>query len=142
MDAGSGSGSGSGVVDVVGAAVWGLVRSVQNEHPGRVVLVDGEPGAELSVLVSGAVVSGEGQVAVRDGVWWVPRLVRAGVEAGAGSGANAGSGSGANAGSRSGADAGSDAGSGSGSGSVFGSGVVLVSGGTGGLGAVVARHLV
>ncbi|MEU2970204.1 polyketide synthase dehydratase domain-containing protein, partial [Streptomyces ardesiacus] len=43
VDAGSGSGSGSGegagVVDVVGAAVWGLVRSVQNEHPGRVVLV-------------------------------------------------------------------------------------------------------
>ncbi|KOU04130.1 hypothetical protein ADK87_09055, partial [Streptomyces sp. NRRL F-4711] len=41
VDAGSGSGSGegAGVVDVVGAAVWGLVRSVQNEHPGRVVLV-------------------------------------------------------------------------------------------------------
>ncbi|WP_234328534.1 KR domain-containing protein, partial [Streptomyces sp. NRRL F-5555] len=109
---------------------------MQNEHPGRVVLVDGEPGAELSVLVSGAVVSGEGQVAVRDGVWWVPRLVRAGVEAGSGvvAGSEAGAGSG------SGADAGSDAGSGSGS--VFGSGVVLVSGGTGGLGAVVARHLV
>ncbi|WP_037826042.1 SpnB-like Rossmann fold domain-containing protein, partial [Streptomyces sp. NRRL F-5555] len=40
VDAGSGSGEGAGVVDVVGAAVWGLVRSVQNEHPGRVVLVD------------------------------------------------------------------------------------------------------
>ncbi|WP_450176586.1 type I polyketide synthase, partial [Streptomyces ardesiacus] len=135
VDAGSGSGSGegAGVVDVVGAAVWGLVRSVQNEHPGRVVLVDGEPGAELSSVWGRVVVSGEGQVAVRDGVWWVPRLVRAGVEAGSGVVA----GSGAGAGSGSGADAGSDAGSGSGSGSVFGSGVVLVSGGTGGLGAVV-----
>ncbi|MCL7370575.1 hypothetical protein, partial [Streptomyces ardesiacus] len=84
---------------------------MQNEHPGRVVLVDGEPGAELSVLVSGAVVSGEGQVAVRDGVWWVPRLVRAGVVAGSGADAEADAVSGS----------GADAGSGSGSGSVFGS---------------------
>ncbi|MGC5347062.1 SpnB-like Rossmann fold domain-containing protein, partial [Streptomyces sp. DT171] len=35
---------GEGVRDVVGAAVWGLVRSAQSENPGRIVLVDGVVG--------------------------------------------------------------------------------------------------
>ncbi|WP_245245343.1 zinc-binding dehydrogenase, partial [Streptomyces palmae] len=38
-------GSARGMVDTAGAAVWGLVRSAQLEHPGRFVLVDVE--AEL-----------------------------------------------------------------------------------------------
>ena len=31
---------GEDVTDLAGAAVWGLVRSAQTEHPGRIVLVD------------------------------------------------------------------------------------------------------
>ena len=33
---------GEDVTDLAGAAVWGLVRSAQTEHPGRVVLVDSD----------------------------------------------------------------------------------------------------
>ncbi|WP_248001495.1 type I polyketide synthase [Streptomyces sp. RPA4-5] len=75
--------------DPVQAAVWGLLRSAQTEHPGRIVLVDLDPrddgsaGLELEAalwpgLVSGAAPGGdEWQVAVRGGEVRVPRLVRA-----------------------------------------------------------------
>ena len=53
------------------AAVWGLVRSAQSEHPGRFVLVDADE------LPEGLAVGDEDQVAVRRGVVHVPRLVRA-----------------------------------------------------------------
>ena len=33
---------GEDVTDLAGAAVWGLVRSAQTEHPGRIVLVDSD----------------------------------------------------------------------------------------------------
>src|SRR5262249_28848422 len=33
--------------NLAGAAVWGLVRSAQTEHPGRIVLVDIEGGGDL-----------------------------------------------------------------------------------------------
>ncbi|WP_191253729.1 type I polyketide synthase [Amycolatopsis oliviviridis] len=56
-------------VDPVAAAVWGLVRSAQSEHPDRFLLVDAD---ELSDAVLAA---GEPQVAVRDGELRVPRLV-------------------------------------------------------------------
>ncbi|MFI0479613.1 SDR family NAD(P)-dependent oxidoreductase [Actinomadura sp. 9N215] len=56
-----------------GAAVWGLVRSVQTEEPGRVVLLDGDPSETASEI---AVAVGEPQVAIRDGVPLVPRLRR------------------------------------------------------------------
>ncbi|WP_246150758.1 type I polyketide synthase [Streptomyces qinzhouensis] len=69
--------SGEGVGDVGGAGVWGLVRSVQSEHPGRLVLVDVDVVDGVGGLVGG-VVCGEGQVAVRGGGLLVPRLVRAG----------------------------------------------------------------
>jgi acyl carrier protein len=77
-------------VDVVQAPVWGLMRSALAENPGRFVVVDLD-GADVSrgVLV-GAVAAalrvGEEQVAVREGRVWVPRLVRAAVSQGAGSG--------------------------------------------------------
>ncbi|MFJ3221718.1 polyketide synthase dehydratase domain-containing protein, partial [Kitasatospora sp. NPDC086801] len=66
--------------DVVGAAVWGLVRSAQSEEPGRFVLVDvvGAAGAVLADLVA----SGEPQALVRDGVARVGRLVRVGTGSG------------------------------------------------------------
>ncbi len=64
------------------AAVWGLVRSAQAEHPGRFVLVDAEGAATpkgrlLDDHVGPAAVAGEAQVAVRDGAILFARLVRA-----------------------------------------------------------------
>ncbi|WP_344319612.1 SDR family NAD(P)-dependent oxidoreductase, partial [Streptomyces yatensis] len=63
------------VHDLPASAVWGLVRSAQSENPGRVLLLDlDEREASLSVLAD-AVASGEPQLALRDGVGYVPRLV-------------------------------------------------------------------
>ncbi|WP_329362501.1 type I polyketide synthase [Streptomyces sp. NBC_00669] len=66
---------GEGVTDLAGAAVWGLVRAAQSEHPDRIVLVDlaGEPDDEGLAV---ALASGEPQVAMRDGLVHVPRLTR------------------------------------------------------------------
>ncbi|WP_410658221.1 SDR family NAD(P)-dependent oxidoreductase [Amycolatopsis sp. lyj-112] len=58
--------------DPVAAAVWGLVRSAQAEHPGRFVLVDAVTAADVRI----ALATGEPQVAVRDGKPFVPRLAR------------------------------------------------------------------
>ncbi len=68
---------GEGVSDLAGAAVWGLLRAVQVEHPGRVVLVDVDDHEE-PLGVGAAAGVGEGQVAVRGGELFVARLVRAG----------------------------------------------------------------
>ncbi|MFD8164103.1 SDR family NAD(P)-dependent oxidoreductase, partial [Streptomyces solisilvae] len=60
------------VTDLAGAAVWGLVRSAQSEHPGRFVLVDTDTeGAEAPL------VTGEDQLAVRGARLLAPRLERA-----------------------------------------------------------------
>ena len=67
---------GDEVQDLPGAAVWGLVRTAQSEHPGRFVLLDlddQEPTPETLRAVLG---SDEPQLAVRDGVPHLPRLVR------------------------------------------------------------------
>ncbi|WP_443045107.1 type I polyketide synthase [Streptomyces sp. Go40/10] len=107
-------GGDAGVVDPVAAAVWGLVRSAQAESPGRVVLLDVGMGGVVPAggVLAGVAACGESQVAVRSGGMFVPRLVRAGVERSAGR-------------------------------SVFrAGGTVLVTGGTGTLGGLVARHLV
>ena len=56
------------------AAIWGLVRSAQSEHPGRFVLVDAESDDDLTVP------AGEPQVALRGGRALVPRLRRAAVD--------------------------------------------------------------
>ncbi|MFF7077670.1 type I polyketide synthase, partial [Streptomyces lavendulae] len=65
-------------VDPAQASVWGLVRSAQSEHPGRFVLVDLADGAETlaEAPLAAAVASGEPQVAVRDGALLAPRLTR------------------------------------------------------------------
>ncbi|RCG26286.1 polyketide synthase, partial [Streptomyces reniochalinae] len=66
------------------AAVWGLVRSAQSESPGRLVLVDAEPGggpvswASIQSAVGAAVVAGESQVALRGDRVLVPRLAKTG----------------------------------------------------------------
>jgi polyketide synthase 12 len=70
--------------DVAAAAVWGLVRSAQSEHPGRFVLADldpdagaggdgGQDGPGWAVLAG----LGEPQLAVRGGRVLAPRLTRA-----------------------------------------------------------------
>uniref|UniRef100_UPI0037DA6134 SDR family NAD(P)-dependent oxidoreductase n=1 Tax=Streptomyces zaehneri TaxID=3051180 RepID=UPI0037DA6134 len=108
-----GVGGGSGVVDPVAAGVWGLVRSAQAENPGRIVLLDVAAGEPVPV---GGVLAG----VVASGEPQV--AVRSGgvfvprlVRAVAVP---------------------------SGGGVFRPGGTVLVTGGTGTLGAVVARHLV
>ncbi|WP_432025148.1 SpnB-like Rossmann fold domain-containing protein, partial [Streptomyces parvus] len=65
-------------VDLVGAAVGGLLRSVQAENPGRVVLVDVDDAVESGELLGAVSVLDEPQVAVRGGVCFVRRLARVG----------------------------------------------------------------
>ncbi|WP_374210309.1 type I polyketide synthase [Frankia sp. AgW1.1] len=84
-----------GPPDLGGAAVWGLVRSAQAEHPGRIVLVDldgaldpatnPDPGRALRASVTAlpaAVATGLGQLATRAGSVHVPRLAEAGTGVG------------------------------------------------------------
>ena len=56
--------------DLAGAAVWGLVRSAQAEHPGRIVLVDSDGSLDLEAVIG----CGEPQVVVRGGVAHQARL--------------------------------------------------------------------
>ncbi|MGN9847536.1 polyketide synthase dehydratase domain-containing protein, partial [Nonomuraea sp. H19] len=71
----TGSADGGALVE---AAVSGLVRSVQAESPGRIVLVDLDGAAEsLTALASLLGVEDEPQMAVRAGRVLVPRLARA-----------------------------------------------------------------
>ncbi len=98
------------------APVWGLLRAAQLEHPGRLLAVDvdGGGGDELSaeVLTGLLGLADEDQIAVRAGRVLVPRLRRLGSADASGGG-----------------------------GPWDRDGTVLVSGGTSGLGALVARHL-
>ncbi|MFC7589593.1 alcohol dehydrogenase catalytic domain-containing protein [Nonomuraea antimicrobica] len=67
-----------GAPDLVGAAVCGLVRSAQAEHPGRILLVDVDEASQSSqALVSVLGVQDEPQLAVREGRVLVPRLAKA-----------------------------------------------------------------
>ncbi|MCF3125652.1 SDR family NAD(P)-dependent oxidoreductase, partial [Streptomyces arenae] len=104
--------TGEDVPDLAGAAVWGLVRSAQSENPDRFVLLDLEPGADADALLPAVLACGEPQVAVRDGGAHAARLVRAETAPDA---------------------PGPD---------LDPEGTVLLTGATGGLGPVIARHLV
>ncbi|WP_367044709.1 type I polyketide synthase [Streptomyces sp. Je 1-332] len=76
------------VPDLAGTGVLGLLRSAQAEAPGRIVLVDLEhrPGATdngatalagpLAPVVASVLASGETQVAIRSEKPWLPRLQR------------------------------------------------------------------
>ncbi|MFJ4910107.1 SDR family NAD(P)-dependent oxidoreductase [Streptomyces sp. NPDC093249] len=73
------------VTDLAHAGVWGLLRSAQTENPGRIVLVDLDPATTTDPtaadtaedrLLDLAVASGEAQIAVRGGTLTVPRLTR------------------------------------------------------------------
>ncbi|MFV2110174.1 SDR family NAD(P)-dependent oxidoreductase, partial [Micromonospora sp. LOL_015] len=95
--------------DLAAAALWGLVRSAQTEHPDRFVLVDADD-ASLPVL-DAALATGEPQLVLRDGLATAPRLVAAPAVTSEATGFTPG-------------------------------GTVLITGGTGALGALFARHLV
>ena len=59
------------------AAVWGLVRSAQSEHPGRMVLIDGVRGdIDIRSGLATLLAADEPQGAVSDGKILVPRLSR------------------------------------------------------------------
>ena len=103
-----------GAAGLAGAAAWGLVRSAQAEEPGRLVLIDTDGTPESAAALPGAIASGEPQVALRAGQVLVPRLCRAA------------------AGGMPPRPVGP---------SIPWSGPVLVTGGTGTLGGIVARHL-
>ncbi|WP_258535088.1 type I polyketide synthase [Streptomyces sp. PT12] len=94
--------------DLAHAAAWGLVRSAEEEHPGRFVLVDLDADAELP---EEALRLDEPEIAVREGRIRVPRLARVPATAAHAPSWNA-------------------------------EGTVLITGGTSGLGALTARHLV
>jgi len=55
---------GEDVADLAGAAVWGLVRSAQTEHPGRIVLVDSDAPLDDTTITE-VLAAGEPQVVVR-----------------------------------------------------------------------------
>ncbi|MFH8468077.1 SDR family NAD(P)-dependent oxidoreductase, partial [Streptomyces sp. NPDC017991] len=70
---------GEDVTDLAGAAVWGLIRAAQLEHPGAIVLADvDEPvdSAALAALVPAVVATDEPELAVRAGVTYRARLAR------------------------------------------------------------------
>ncbi|WP_444542948.1 SDR family NAD(P)-dependent oxidoreductase, partial [Kitasatospora xanthocidica] len=106
--------AGEPVEDLAAAAVWGLVRTAQSEHPGRFTLVDTDGSEASDALLASAVALGEPQLALRAGTSLVPRVVRVT--------------------GRPSDEAGDPA--------LDRDGTVLITGGTGSLGALVARHLV
>ncbi|WP_433655213.1 type I polyketide synthase [Nocardia sp. CA-128927] len=106
---------GEDVANLAHAAVWGLVRSAQSEHPHRFGLldVDGQPSSHRAV--AGALRADEPQLAVRAGDTYAARLAR-----------------------WSPADSNGELTSAT----WDQAGTVLITGGTGRLGQLVARHLV
>ncbi|WP_242432745.1 SDR family NAD(P)-dependent oxidoreductase [Streptomyces sp. Root1310] len=63
------------VPDLAHAAVWGLVRSAQSEHPGRFVLVDIDERDDWQSVLGSALRRDEPQMVVRGGTVLTPRLV-------------------------------------------------------------------
>ncbi|MFD7639740.1 type I polyketide synthase [Kitasatospora sp. NPDC059795] len=103
--------TGEDVPDPAPAALWGLVRSAQTENPDRFVLLDLDTQENPPALLADALASGEPQLAIRAGAVHVARLARVPLAAAA---RTPGWG---------------------------GDGTVLITGGTGAIGAHVARHL-
>ena len=108
---------GAGVPDLANAALWGLVRSAQSENPDRFVLADLDGHEESAAALRPALGSDETQLAVRAGEVFAARLALAPAEAAEESGGLAAA-EGWNP-----------------------EGTVLVTGATGTIGRVIARHL-
>ncbi|MDT3400596.1 type I polyketide synthase, partial [Streptomyces sp. B1866] len=104
------------VTDLARASLWGLLRSAQSENPGRFLIVDTDgldvSREALAGAVAAAVAAEEPQAAVREGAVLVPRLART-------------------------APAADQAAT-----PLDPSGTVLITGGTGTVGGLLARHLV
>ncbi|MEW2527040.1 SDR family NAD(P)-dependent oxidoreductase [Streptomyces sp. NPDC047071] len=64
---------GEAPADPARAAVWGLVRSAQSEHPGRFVLLDLDAAADTQAVLA-AVAADEPQLALRGDAVLAPRL--------------------------------------------------------------------
>jgi len=106
------------VAGLADSGVWGLVRSAESENPGRITLVDiddeDSSAKALVTAITDAVATDEPQIAIRFGNVTAARLTRAKtIESAAGWQLDP-----------------------------SGSGTVLVTGGTGTLGALLCRHLV
>jgi acyl transferase domain-containing protein/acyl-CoA synthetase (AMP-forming)/AMP-acid ligase II/acyl carrier protein len=66
---------GEGVADLAGAALWGLVRTAQAEHPDQPIgLIDTDESPASRQALDAAVLSGQSQLALRDGRALIPRL--------------------------------------------------------------------
>ncbi|WP_460747571.1 type I polyketide synthase, partial [Micromonospora schwarzwaldensis] len=98
-------------VDLRSAPTWGLVRTAQLEHPDRIQLVDLDADPAGAALLAAAIGTGEPQLAVHAGQVRAPRLARV------------------------------PAGLEPRPGGVDPDGTVLITGGTGVLGRLLARHL-
>jgi acyl carrier protein len=66
--------AGEHVTSLAGAAVSGLMRSAQNEHPGQFTLLDIDDSPASLDAVARALASGEPQLALRGGEVHAPRL--------------------------------------------------------------------
>ncbi|MFJ1994587.1 SDR family NAD(P)-dependent oxidoreductase, partial [Streptomyces asiaticus] len=64
------------VTDLAGAAVRGLVRSAQSENPDRLALIDIDGHDDSRAVLPTALATGEAEVAVREGALKTPRLAR------------------------------------------------------------------
>ncbi|MGW0338131.1 polyketide synthase dehydratase domain-containing protein, partial [Streptomyces sp. NPDC003011] len=62
-------------INLTQAPLWGLVRTAQNENPGRIHLLDTDDPADTSHLAA-VIATDEPQLAVRHGQFLAPRLVR------------------------------------------------------------------
>ncbi|AKJ08823.1 hypothetical protein ABB07_01865 [Streptomyces incarnatus] len=102
---------GDPVPDLAAAAAWGLVRTAQTEHPDRFVLVDTADG---NVPLAAVLASGEPQLALRDGTLLAPCVAREAAPRESGTGPVH---------------------------PIGGHGTVVITGGTGGIGTLLARHL-
>ncbi|WP_421111576.1 type I polyketide synthase, partial [Streptomyces sp. NEAU-S77] len=65
--------TGSGA-DPAAASVWGLIRSARTEHPDRFTLLDVDGSRASEETIEAALSTGEPQLAVREGGLHVPRL--------------------------------------------------------------------
>ncbi|WP_217215489.1 type I polyketide synthase [Streptomyces sp. AC550_RSS872] len=67
---------GEDVTDLAAAGTWGLLRSAQNEHPGRFGLVDLDTTDESLAALGTALASDHEQLALREGALRSPHLTR------------------------------------------------------------------
>ncbi|WP_428993812.1 SDR family NAD(P)-dependent oxidoreductase [Actinomadura verrucosospora] len=120
--------TGQDTVDLAQTPLWGLIRSVQTEHPDRITIIDleGRPAGHqvIASAIGIALERGEPQLAVRETTVHAPRIARLAVpdEAGTGDGAEDDRGTAAAA--------------------LDPHGTVLVTGGTGTIGRLITEHLV